>query len=238
MFSSSSRRPESQMALAAQFIEKSIFHSIGNEVFLLLAPLWWNAFKALIQFDGAFLVPHLSSASKAKGNQNLNSNSFRRWWESMSTPWLMALGAGRWMLRSGARLLSRPGGGFTLRLTTQDVSVDYSVSTTKTWIQLTSTFFPLELTRRFLKWPLPRLHRSVVFDQSHNDDSFALQISSLSSLPTVASECLLHLQLCIINYSASERDFTGCRRQLFAISLYRPLLDTIAVIPPLVISVI
>lgn len=147
-------------------------------------------------------------------------------------------GAGRWMLRSGARLLSRLGGGFTLRLTTQDESVDYSVSTTKTWIQLTSTFFPLELTRRFLKWPLPRLHRSVVFDQSHNDDSFAMQISSLSSLPTVASECLLHLQLCIINYSASERDFTGCRRQLFAISLYRPLLDTIAVIPPLVISVI
>lgn len=92
---------ESQMALATQFIEKSIFHSIVNWMFFLCWRLYdlvpskhWSSSMKLSLF-------RICWARAAKGNHNLNLNSTRRWWKSMSAPRLMALGAGRWMLGSG-----------------------------------------------------------------------------------------------------------------------------------------
>lgn len=219
------------MALAARFIEKSMFHSIGNFVFSC-----WRLYDGVPSKHWSssmdFSLFRICSTREAEGNSNLNMNSFWRWWESMSTPQLMALG---WQMNASVRetVTLETGKNIHGCFAATDESVEFSVSPT-----LTSTFSPLSSWRvASSSASFPDII-SVSSSINHITTLIAMQIPSLSSLQRWQTS-RLHSQFCIINYSARRREgFHGCRRQSFAISLYRPLLDTIAAARLLVISVI
>lgn len=161
---------------------------------------------------------------KRKENLNLNMNSFWRWWESMSTPQLMALG---WQMNASVRDAAKldTGKTFTVGSLRETKVTNFQCHRQK------HEFYWLPLSRRVASWSA-HFPDIISVSSSINHITTLLQCKSRLCLPSNGGKrvsCIHNFASSIIQQEREREGFHGCRRQLFAISLYRPLLGTIAV---------